>query len=39
MQWVNSSLEYIPPLMITDGNYLKEWCLNLVVYTKPCNYV
>ena len=30
-------LEYIPPIMISEGNYLKEEHLNLAVYTKPCN--
>ena len=33
------SLEYIPPIMISDGKYLKEERLNLATYTKPCNDV
>ena len=31
------SLEYMPPIMISDGKYLKEEHLNLTTYTKPCN--
>ena len=33
------SLEYMPPIMISDGKYLKEEHLNLTTYTKPCNDV
>ena len=33
------SLEYIPPIMLSDGKYLKEERLNLATYTKPCNDV
>ena len=28
------SLEYIPPIMISDGKYLKEERLNMATYTK-----
>lgn len=33
------SLEYMPPIMISDGKYLKEEHLNLTTYTKPCSDV
>ena len=33
------SLEYMPPIMISDGKYLKEEHLNLTTYTKLCNDV
>ena len=33
------SLEYTPPIMISDGKYLKEEHLNMATYTKPCNDV
>ena len=33
------SLEYIPPIMISESKYLKEERLNLATYTKPCNDV
>lgn len=31
------SLEYLPPIMISDGKYMKEEHLNMTTYTKPCN--
>ena len=32
-------LEYMPAILISSGNYLREENLNLVTYTNPCNEI